>query len=89
MILLSAESILRAQIIQKSWEDLNFRQKLLADPKAAIKEAFDVAIPDHLQLLAVEEKSDQFYLVLPPVPTDFISTKDIINKKTEPTMSVW
>jgi len=64
-----SEAILRNQVIQKAWEDPSFKQRLLADPKAALQEALGVIIPDSVTLKAVEEGSNEFYLIIPPSPT--------------------
>ncbi|GLX66265.1 NHLP leader peptide family RiPP precursor [Paenibacillus glycanilyticus] len=61
--------ITRDQIIQKAWEDDAFKQQLLQDPKAAIKDAFGVEIPDNIEVTAVEETPDHAYLVIPPKPS--------------------
>ncbi|WP_110931583.1 NHLP leader peptide family RiPP precursor [Paenibacillus bouchesdurhonensis] len=67
-------ALLQTQIIQKAWQDPSFKAKLLADPKAAIQEALGVTIPDHIKVKTVEESSDEFYLVLPPNPSDVIKS---------------
>lgn len=67
-------ALLQTQIIQKAWQDPSFKAKLLADPKAAIQEALGVIIPDHIKVKAVEESSDEFYLVLPPNPSEVIKS---------------
>lgn len=64
-----SEAVLRNQVIQKAWEDPSFKQRLLADPKAALQEALGVIIPDSVTLKAVEEGSNEFYLVIPPSPS--------------------
>lgn len=72
-----SEAILRNQVIQKAWEDPGFRQRLLADPKAALKEALGIQIPDHITLKTVEEGSNEFYLVIPPSPSSGILKTDV------------
>ncbi|MFD2673178.1 NHLP leader peptide family RiPP precursor [Marinicrinis sediminis] len=67
---MSGEEILKHQIIQKAWEDPAFKSRLLKDPKAALKEAFDLDIPKDIQLDVLEESSNHFYLVLPVNPAD-------------------
>ncbi|NIK72059.1 MULTISPECIES: NHLP leader peptide family RiPP precursor [unclassified Paenibacillus] len=64
-----SNQITRDQIIQKAWEDDAFKQQLLNDPKAAIKDAFGVEIPDDIEVTAVEETPDHAYLVIPPKPS--------------------
>ncbi|WP_438494220.1 NHLP leader peptide family RiPP precursor [Paenibacillus sp. IHBB 3054] len=76
MIILS-EAILRNQVIQKAWEDPSFKQKLLSDPKAALKEALGINLPDHITLKTVEEGSNEFYLVIPPSPSSGILKTDV------------
>ncbi|GMK37801.1 hypothetical protein PCCS19_08550 [Paenibacillus sp. CCS19] len=64
---------LKVQIIKKAWEDEQFKQELLADPKAAIKQAFGVEIPEAVNLKVVEEESASYYLVIPPKPEDALA----------------
>jgi len=68
-----SEAVLRNQVIQKAWEDPSFKKRLLADPKAALQEALGVIIPDSVTLKAVEEGSNEFYLVIPPSPSSDVS----------------
>jgi hypothetical protein len=72
MIVVSAEEILKTKIIEKAWEDAAFKKQLLADPKSAIQEAFGIAIPDSIELKALEETTNQFYLVIPPNPSEVL-----------------
>lgn len=67
---MSSSQSLKVQIIQKAWKDDAFKQQLLSDPKAAIKDAFGVEIPDDIQLTAVAESDKSLYFVLPPNPED-------------------
>jgi hypothetical protein len=68
-VIVMSEAVLRNQVIQKAWEDPSFKQRLLADPKAALQEALGIIIPDSVTLKAVEEGSNEFYLVIPPNPS--------------------
>ena len=45
--------------------DAAFRAELLADPSAAIRERYGVAIPDGVNVRVVEEGADEVVLVLP------------------------
>ncbi|MBD2861079.1 NHLP leader peptide family RiPP precursor [Paenibacillus oceani] len=67
---MSSEELLKKQIIEKAWEDASFKQRLLSDPKAALREAFGVNVPDHIELKAVEESPTEFYVVIPPNPSE-------------------
>jgi hypothetical protein len=71
----NAETILRTKVIEKAWADPAFKQQLLADPKAALKAAFGVSIPENITLKAVEEQANELYLVIPPNPAEVLSGK--------------
>jgi peroxiredoxin len=68
MIMVSATLSLKDQVIQKAWEDAEFKAKLIADPKAAVKEAFGVDVPDEIEVEVVEENANKYYLVIPQNP---------------------
>jgi Nitrile hydratase, alpha chain len=53
------------RLIQRSLEDEDFRQRLLAEPRAAIEQEFGSRLPESVEVLAVEETSEIIYLVLP------------------------
>ncbi|MDQ0193942.1 hypothetical protein J2T20_002310 [Paenibacillus wynnii] len=72
-----SDMILTNQVIQMAWEDPSFKQRLLMDPKAALKEALGIIIPDNITLKAVEEGSNEFYLVIPPSPSSGILKTDV------------
>lgn len=74
MITVPSEQQLRDQIIEKAWADAEFKKQLLADPKKAIQDAFGVTVPDEYKLEVLEEKDDNYYLVLPqnPATTDAV-----------------
>ncbi|MNR26970.1 Nitrile hydratase, alpha chain [compost metagenome] len=59
--------ILKQKIIQRAWEDNSFKELLLSNPKAALKE-FGVTLPDNVGLKAMEETDTEFVLVIPTNP---------------------
>ncbi|NBD23121.1 NHLP leader peptide family RiPP precursor [Paenibacillus glycinis] len=65
---------LSKQIIEKAWSDEAFKAKLLADPKEALKEAFNLTIPTDVELIVVEETSTKLALVIPQHPSDDAKT---------------
>ncbi|MFD0692573.1 NHLP leader peptide family RiPP precursor [Paenibacillus sp. GCM10027628] len=75
---MTADQILHAKISQKAWEDASFREKLLSDPKAALKEAFDILIPDHIEIKTVEETANQHVLVIPTNPTNVLDGTSVM-----------
>lgn len=65
---------LKVKIIQKAWQDPAFKARLLADPRSALQESLGIAIPEGVQLQAVEETPSSYYLVIPPNPADLESS---------------
>ena len=61
----SGRAEMERSLIEKSLEDESFRQRLLADPKAAVEQELGVRVPEDVRVEAVEETADTIYLVLP------------------------
>ena len=55
------------QILSRSATDMEFRQKLLADPHAAIAEYEGVTIPEGFNVVFVENKADATIVLPDPV----------------------
>ncbi|MDE0451664.1 MAG: NHLP leader peptide family RiPP precursor [Gammaproteobacteria bacterium] len=55
-------------IVEKAATDADFRDGLLADPKATISREFDVTIPDGLRIVVHENDADTVHLPLPAKP---------------------
>lgn len=53
-------------VVRRSMEDDSFRRALVADPRAAIEQAFGTELPEGGEIRVVEETADVVYLVLPP-----------------------
>jgi hypothetical protein len=62
----SGRQEMERRLIERSLEDEDFRQRLLADPRAAIEEELGTPLPEGVRIRAVEETQDTIYLVLPP-----------------------
>ncbi len=57
---------IRSRILIKAMQDPDYKSHLLRDPKAVLK-AEGMPIPDSMSLTALENTSDQLYIVLPHV----------------------
>jgi len=77
VIIVSNVQSLKEQIIQKAWEDAEFKKQLIANPKDAIKEAFAIDVPDTIDVEVVEESANKYYLVLPENPKDLNNAKQV------------
>ena len=58
------ESMLE-KLIAQTKEDAAFRSRLLANPSAALKEAFDIDVPDDFNVVVHEDDVRTAHLVLP------------------------
>jgi len=74
---MTSGSVLQSQVIQRAWEDPDFKAQLLKNPKAAIQEVLGVILPDHIKVTTIEENTNELFLVLPPKPSDVIKSDDI------------
>ena len=59
---------LRAELIAKAVADNDFRALLVRDPKAAIKEALGLELPESVAVHVHEETVTNAHVVLPPNP---------------------
>ena len=53
------------RLVERSLQDEEFRQRLLADPKGTLEQELGRRLPEGVQVRAVEESADTIYLVLP------------------------
>ena len=53
-------------MVAKAEEDTEFRARLLANPRSALKEAFDIEFPDDFNVMVHEDNARTAHLVLPP-----------------------
>ena len=63
----SGEEMLN-HIVEKSALDAEFRQQLLADPKAAISDELGISIPESMNVMVHESDMQTVHLALPPDP---------------------
>jgi hypothetical protein len=53
------------RLIQRSLQDEEFRQRLIADPKGTVEQELETQLPEDVEVRAVEESAQTIYLVLP------------------------
>ena len=59
---------IRERVVNKAAADGAFRARLIADPKAAIADEFEVILPDGFDVVVHEETAYTGHLVLPASP---------------------
>ena len=56
---------LEAQIVARAWAGESFRERLKADPRAAVAEETGISVPESLTIEVLEETPEKAYLVIP------------------------
>jgi hypothetical protein len=56
-----------AKIVAHAWKDARFKEKLLKNPKEALKE-MGMDVPANFDVRVIEEKSNTMTFILPKVP---------------------
>lgn len=54
------------KLVMKSLENPEFRQRLIANPKAMLSQELGQQIPDEIAIEVLEETDKKIYLVIPP-----------------------
>ena len=55
-------------IIRRAWRDAEFKQQLIADPRAILERELGVALPAGVQIHVHEQTPAEVHLILPPPP---------------------
>lgn len=63
---MASNGALVERVVQRASADPGFRAHLMADPKGAVESELGIAIPVGMKVRVVEERPDEFYIVLPP-----------------------
>jgi hypothetical protein len=56
---------LEEQLVARAWADDEFRERLKADPHAAVAEETGITVPESITIEVVEETAEKGYLVIP------------------------
>jgi hypothetical protein len=56
---------IEAKIVARAWADESFRDRLKADPRAAVAEETGVTVPESVAIEVLEETPEKAYLVIP------------------------
>lgn len=75
---MGAEEHLKQQIIEKAWQDADFKKELLENPILAIEKAFQIVIPGNAEIKVLEETKDLGYLVIPLSPEELQNSEEPI-----------
>ena len=56
---------LETKLVSRAWADEKFRERLKADPRAAVAEETGVTVPEAIEIEVLEETPDKAYIVIP------------------------
>jgi len=55
-------------LITRAWNDPQFKQRLLTDPKRTLQEALGVTLPAEIEIFVHEQTPTTLHLILPMKP---------------------
>ena len=61
----AARAEMERSLVQRSFDDEDFRKRLLDDPKETVEQELGSRLPESVQVRVVEESAETIYLVLP------------------------
>ena len=67
---------LEAALIKKCWQEPEFRNQVIADPKGMFEKATGRKLPDTLKIFIHEEDRNTVHLSIPPAPGDMSELSD-------------
>jgi hypothetical protein len=75
--LLELRQAAEALLIEKSWSDQAFRERLLRDPKLTLTQELGIEFPPGAEIEVLEETTMKKYLVLPEPATGDLSDEEL------------
>jgi hypothetical protein len=77
---------LKVSIIKRAWEDADFKARLLADPRSALRQDFGHEIPEGIELQVMAVTPTKYALIIPPNPEELDGLKAT---GVQPQMATW
>jgi hypothetical protein len=75
---MNARNQIESKLVEKAWEDPDFKAELMSDPKGVFGREFNSTIPDSVSVQILEETPNSLYLVIPVKPgTDELSDQEL------------
>ena len=63
---MDTQNTIQQRLVDMAEEDGAFRERLIDDPRAAIRESLEVELPEDFNVVVHEEDAKTAHLVLPP-----------------------
>lgn len=74
---LTERAVAEAKIAAMVMDDPSLREKLLADPRTALREMAGIEIDASINVVVHEEAADTFHLVIPPALPDDLTEEQL------------
>ena len=71
-----------AKVIAQAWVDEEFKERLLADPKAVLKEQ-GIEFPENIKINITEAKEDELNLTLPLKPEGIAGSVEELQERMQ------
>lgn len=72
-----------AQLVARAWQDENFKQELLSNPKAVFERQLGQTAPAGVEITVVEETPNHIYMVLPAKPSAIEGSEELSDEALE------
>ncbi|HEY9769498.1 MAG TPA: NHLP leader peptide family RiPP precursor [Coleofasciculaceae cyanobacterium] len=71
------------ELITRAWQNEEFKQKLIDNPKAIYAEELQQKLPQNIEIKTIEETANSLYLVLPQNPAEIKVSEELSEEALE------
>lgn len=75
------------KLIQRAWEDENFKQELLSNPQAVYARESKEELPKNIEVEVLQETANKVYLVIPTNPTPAMTDEEELSEEALETVA--
>ncbi|MGI2903278.1 NHLP leader peptide family RiPP precursor [Tolypothrix sp. VBCCA 56010] len=75
------------KLIQRVWEDENFKQELLSNPQAVYTRESGEELPKNIEVEVLQETANKVYLVIPTNPTPAMTDEEELSEEALETVA--
>ncbi len=69
------------KLIQRVWEDENFKEELLSNPQAVYARESGEELPKNIEVEVLQETANKVYLVIPTNPTSAMTDEEELSEE--------
>jgi len=75
------------KLIQRVWEDENFKEELLSNPQAVYARESGEELPKNIEVEVLQETTNKVYLVIPTNPTPAMTDEEELSEEALETVA--